>query len=523
MKQANVCASCGAELAVGGALEGLCPRCLLAPEDPPSAVSPSDDVLSDLAQVRARFPELDVEAPLGRGGMGVVHRARQRRLERPVALKLLAPELARDPAFAERFVREARALARLNHPNIVGVYDFGERDGLFYLLIELVDGVGLREVLRTKSLDPAQAMALVPQICAGLQYAHEHGVVHRDVKPENLLLDRAGNVKIADFGLAKLVAPGEDAAVLTRTTQVMGTPHYMAPEQITAPLAVDHRADIYSLGVVFYEMLTGELPLGPFEPPSERAGSDQRLDDVVLKTLEREPERRYQRADEIATDVQDIAGAHPGRGHASSDASWYARAPGGAPLVAAVALVLAWAWGWFVRSEALYVQLHAVSYPLAYLALHATRAWRPLPNAAPWRGVLLALAALACVAALAATTSLGAEGNDYVFLTLAALLAFAASFALERWALRAEPAAALGAVVTMVLATIVQASHAPRPGAEAYYFSSGITALLCAGPAVALLPQFLLGSAGRRELVALARVAAVGLLAAAFFFHRQIF
>jgi serine/threonine protein kinase len=163
--------------------------------------------------------------------MGVVYRTRQRGLDRMVALKMLPPEAGLDPTFAERFAREARALARLNHPGIVTVYDFGQADGVYYFLMEYVDGTNLRDVIRRGRLKPEEAVTLVPQICEALQYAHEEGVVHRDIKPENILLDRRGRVKIADFGLAKLLVPAQANDTLTDTRQVMGTPHYMAPEQ----------------------------------------------------------------------------------------------------------------------------------------------------------------------------------------------------------------------------------------------------------------------------------------------------
>src|SRR5262249_12915893 len=191
------------------------------------------------------------------------------------------------------FTREARALARLDHPGIVAVHDFGQSDGMYYLVMQFVDGVNLRQILRAGQLRPAEALRIVPQVCEALQYAHDQGVGHRDVKPENILLDRRGQVKIADFGLAKLLDRQPADALLTGSGQVMGTPHYMAPEQTERPLAVDHRADIYSLGVVFYEMLTGELPLGRFAPPSQRVQVDVRLDEVVLRALAKEPERRY--------------------------------------------------------------------------------------------------------------------------------------------------------------------------------------------------------------------------------------
>ena len=178
--------------------------------------------------------------------------------------------------------------------------------------MEFVDGLTLRQLLDAGKLAPQEALAIVPQICEALQYAHDKGVVHRDIKPENILMDRSGQVKIADFGLAKLVGREAKDFTLTGAGQVMGTPHYMAPEQIEHPQEVDHRADIYSLGVVFYQMLTGELPIGRFAPPSKKVQIDVRLDEVVLRALEKEPELRYQQASEIKTDVETIAQPKPG-------------------------------------------------------------------------------------------------------------------------------------------------------------------------------------------------------------------
>ena len=239
--------------------------------------------------------------------MGAVYKARQKRLDRLVALKILPFSVSRDPAFAERFAREARALARLTHPNIVTVYDSGQTDGLFYFLMEFVDGMNLRQLLNTAKIAPKEALAIVPQICDALQYAHDKGIVHRDIKPENILLDKGGVVKIADFGLAKLVGLDTKDQTITSSRDVMGTPHYMAPEQVEHPQDVDHRADIYSLGVVFYQMLTGELPLGRFAPPSRKVQIDVRLDEVVLRALEKEPEHRYQHASDVKTQVETIA------------------------------------------------------------------------------------------------------------------------------------------------------------------------------------------------------------------------
>jgi tRNA A-37 threonylcarbamoyl transferase component Bud32 len=315
------CPACGTQLPTDSP-EGLCPGCLLrcavnSPVPAPAAngaASPRAPFVPPTpAELAPHFPGLEILELIGVGGMGAVYKARQRKLDRLVALKILPEEWGRDPAFAERFGREARALARLSHPHIVHVHDFGEAGGHFFLLMEYVDGVNLRQLLMTGPLQPQMALQVVPQVCDALQYAHEEGVVHRDIKPENILLDRRGRVKIADFGLAKLVGPAHVSFTLTGTHQVMGTLDYMAPEQRLRPQEVDHRADIYSLGVLFYEMLTGELPLGRFEPPSRRAGVDGRLDEVVFRALERDPERRYQHASDVRADVESVAGHAPAR------------------------------------------------------------------------------------------------------------------------------------------------------------------------------------------------------------------
>ena len=315
----NRCPRCGARQHSASA-EGLCPRCLVAmnlapPTDAPTGAEagneptlgkPPPTAPLPLAEVARRFPRLEILGCLGCGGMGVVYKARQPHLNRFVALKILAPGKEQDPSFAERFAREAQTLARLNHPHIVTLYEFGKVDGLFYLLMEHVDGMTLRQLLQSKKLTPEEALAIVPKICEALQYAHEHGVVHRDIKPENVLLNREGWVKIADFGIAKMLSGTPGQPTITRDEQVIGTPHYMAPEQVEQPQRVDHRADIYSLGVVLYEMLTGELPLGKFAAPSQRVQIDVRLDEVVLRALEKDPERRYQHASQVKTAVETI-------------------------------------------------------------------------------------------------------------------------------------------------------------------------------------------------------------------------
>ena len=316
MEETRLCPQCGSPLAAD-APQGICPKCLLATGIAsqsglgPEGVSTEalqrgafePPAIEELARL---FPQLEILELVGCGGMGAVYKARQRQLDRLVALKILPPSASREAAFNERFAREARAMAKLFHPHIVLIFDFGQAEGVPYFIMEFVDGVNLRQATRAGRLLPEQALAIVPQICEALQYAHDAGVVHRDIKPENILLDRGGQVKIADFGLAKLLGQAPSAVSLTGSRQAVGTPHYMAPEQIENPQVVDHRADIYALGVVFYEMLTGELPIGRFAPPSAKGNVDARLDDVVHKTLEKEPERRYQHASEIKTDVDGI-------------------------------------------------------------------------------------------------------------------------------------------------------------------------------------------------------------------------
>ena len=277
-------------------------------------------------QIAPHFPQLEILECLGRGGMGVVYKARQKTLNRLVALKLLAPERVKDAKFAERFSREAQALAALNHPNIVTIHDFGQAGGFYFLLMEFVDGVNLRQLLRTRKFTPEEALSIVPPLCDALQFAHDRGIVHRDIKPENLLLDKAGRVKVADFGIAKMLGTingnqdGEPASPENSTQTSLGTPGYSAPEQNTDPSRVDSRADIYSLGVVFYEMLTGELPGKPLEPPSRKVHMDVRLDEIVLRALEKKPELRYQQASEVKTCVETIV-ATPDAGRRRDDGS----------------------------------------------------------------------------------------------------------------------------------------------------------------------------------------------------------
>jgi serine/threonine protein kinase len=323
----RICPSCQKPLAPDVPM-GLCPECLIKSGFPTGveteaktemeseSTAQSAFVPPPIGEMARLFPQLEILELIGKGGMGAVYKARQKQLNRFVALKILPPGIGGEPAFAQRFTREAQALAQLNHPGIVTLYEFGETSGQFYFLMEFVDGVNLRQLLAGGRVSPREALAIVPQICDALQFAHDQGIVHRDIKPENILLDRRGRVKVADFGLAKLVGAGNETAeagvshkfsALTEAGKIMGTPSYMAPEQVAHPTDVDHRADIYALGVVFYQMLTGELPGKKIEPPSQKVEIDVRLDEVVLRALEKEPERRYQQVSKVGMDIKTIS------------------------------------------------------------------------------------------------------------------------------------------------------------------------------------------------------------------------
>jgi tRNA A-37 threonylcarbamoyl transferase component Bud32 len=316
MPQVKLCEQCQNALPAD-APGGLCAKCQVLhaettiPGRPASGQGsgtpsfPGSFTPPGAAELAVHFPQLEILELLGQGGMGAVYKARQPKLDRLVALKILPPD-AGNPAFAERFTREAKALARLNHPNIITIYDFGESGGFFHFVMEFVDGSNLRELVRAGKLAPQEALKIMPQICDALQFAHDEGIVHRDIKPENILVDRRGRVKIADFGIAKLLGNKTRDYTLTGPWQVMGTLNYMAPEQIDNPLGVDHRADIYSLGVVFYEMLTRQLPIGKFTLPSQKAAVDARVDAIVCRALEGEPARRYQQVRDIKTELETL-------------------------------------------------------------------------------------------------------------------------------------------------------------------------------------------------------------------------
>lgn len=262
----------------------------------PPWAPPSPEALS------AALPAYEVSELLGRGGMGAVYRAVQRSLKRAVAIKVLPRSAADDELkFAERFRHEAETLARLNHPGIVHIHDFGETaDGLLYLVMEFVDGTDVQRLLHGSGRLPEDhALAVTAHVCDALAYAHSRGVVHRDIKPANVLIDQDGNVKVADFGLAKMVDPQFDSG-LTMSNVALGTPDYVAPEVLSYGMEADHRADLYAVGVMLYQMLTGEVPRGLFKLPSQRGFvSDERWDEIICRAMEPDRDERYQSAVEV--------------------------------------------------------------------------------------------------------------------------------------------------------------------------------------------------------------------------------
>lgn len=282
----------------------------------PTSVSPqqrSKPTLSDLApnypepkrlQEMLPYEAYIIEGFLGQGGMGAVYQGIQISLNRPVAIKVMRLGVGESFDHADRFRREAQAMAALNHPGIVAVHDFGMAGEFLYIVMEYVDGSDLQRVVQSGQMTPQIAFYLVPQICEALGYAHERGIIHRDIKPANILLTKDWRVKVADFGLAKRF--DADNSLMTRSNVSLGTPDYAAPEQFKDPASVDHRADIYSIGVTFYQMLTGELPRGAWQAPSAMVNTDPRLDPILIKALMPRREDRYQSVRELQQSLASI-------------------------------------------------------------------------------------------------------------------------------------------------------------------------------------------------------------------------
>lgn len=294
---------------------------------------------------------------IARGGMALVYRAQDRLLNRPVALKILYPELSNDPSFVERFRREAQAAANLSHPNIVPVFDWGEDEGTYFIVMELVDGASLAEQLRGGgTVQPQRAATIAASVAAALGYAHRNGVVHRDVKPGNILLTSDGQVKVTDFGIAQAVAAHDN---LASADVVMGTATYFSPEQAEGR-ALDGRSDVYSLGIVLYEMLAGRPPFvgdEPVEvsrqhvhattppPTSFNPTIPSDLEAIVMEALSKSAGGRYASADELRADLlrftegQPVRSASGGGAFAGADATRAVQAVGGGERTQAVPIM----------------------------------------------------------------------------------------------------------------------------------------------------------------------------------------
>lgn len=305
------CPKCGAILP-SEATAGLCPNCLMNEALQPTQVSdaskPRHSAILAPEALAPFLPQYEILRMLGRGGMGAVYLARQISLNRLVAIKVLPADMGESElGFAERFKNEAQAMAQLSHPGIVAVYDFGQTtNGLLYIVMEYIEGTDVQLMLASQGrLHSAHAMAITAHVCDALQYAHTRGIIHRDIKPSNIMVSNDGVVKVADFGLAKM--SHAQTTGLTQSGMAMGTPHFMAPEALTLGSAVDQRADIYAVGVMLYQMLTGKLPQGMFEMPSFQVpGLDPRYDRIVAKALREDRSVRYQAAADLRHDLDAI-------------------------------------------------------------------------------------------------------------------------------------------------------------------------------------------------------------------------
>lgn len=315
----TTCLTCGTPISAE-VLGGKCPACLkkvalMEPTMPGDTLPESRMTRRNAsweppsaAEVEALLPRgfYSVESFIGRGGMGAVYKGTQLVLKRPVAIKIMRQDSATNDEFKKRFEREALALAKLNHPNIVAFYDSGQTsDGLLYFVMEHVNGVSLAALIKA-GVSGMDARLIGVQMCDALAYAHGEGVVHRDIKPANVLMDAKGRVKVADFGLARLMDSELDVSALTVTGRVMGTLGYMAPEQLRGT-EVDHRADLFALGAIFYEMLCGERAEGVFDPPSKRTGCDPRWDEIVNRAMQPDPAARYQSAADVRSALDALA------------------------------------------------------------------------------------------------------------------------------------------------------------------------------------------------------------------------
>ncbi len=315
--------------------------------------------------LQAALPQYEITAFVARGGMGAVYKGVQKALKRSVAIKVLPPEVEHgDVDYAERFKREAQAMAQLSHPGIVAVHDAGETaDGLLYFVMEFIEGSDVAQLIaREGKLEPQRALKITVDVLDALAFAHEEGIIHRDIKPSNIMLDARGRVKVADFGLAKVIT--QDSGSFTRSDLALGTADFIAPEALIPGTKLDARADLYAVGVMLYQMLTGRIPRGSFDPPSGVVEQlDPRLDAIVLKAMKTDREKRYASAAEMKTAIEGTRQSRtdtPVLPHESSGAAVMeegahkkAESPGQAkpartPLIAAALAVIALNVGGFI-------------------------------------------------------------------------------------------------------------------------------------------------------------------------------
>src|SRR5215469_4364127 len=372
----RVCRKCGAKI-FSDAPEGLCTGCVLETalgifadtvagvDDPTHSDHPARGDVARMFKTSVRAAEMlgelgdyELLEEIGRGGQGVVFRARQKNLNRIVALKVIGLGQWATPAHLKRFRLEAEAAASLDHPCIVPIYEVGERDGQCYFSMKFIEGGQLDEVVTRSPMSIRQAVELVANMARTVDYAHEHGILHRDIKPGNILLDGKGEPHLTDFGLARLV---ESESTVTRTLEVLGTPSYMAPEQAAGNNTKLTRAtDVYGLGAVLYQVLTGHPPFAggttyetirivletqPRQPRLLNPKADRDLETICLKCLEKEPSRRYATAEAVAEEIERFLRHEPIQSRRSSRLEhvwrWCRRKPLVASLIAALILVVA--------------------------------------------------------------------------------------------------------------------------------------------------------------------------------------
>lgn len=289
---------------------GICPACV-AKTMQRDFFSGMDAGIEEKEPLSINVQGYEVQELIGGGGMGEVYRAVLTARGKMVAMKVVAGRLTRDPEVTARFEAEVAAMSQLDHENVVHVLDHGETaNGRHFLVMEYVDGCDLRRLLRAQKLETERALDIFLKVCAGVAHAHERGLVHRDIKPANILIGADGTVKVADFGLAKTLVENSSGYGFTQTRDTFGTPYYVAPEVTRSAGCADGRADIYALGVLLYELLTGAVPMGQFTPLSQKTGLSKKIDAVINHALADDPKRRLTSVAEMAATVEKIIADH---------------------------------------------------------------------------------------------------------------------------------------------------------------------------------------------------------------------